>query len=99
MYNYQGIRQLEMDIYETKAQALKSPVQGIEINSIRVNISEDNFQELQKDMKARMQEIAEARGETVSEEINSATIQQLRFADISVFFERIKTEDIDVTQY
>lgn len=99
MYNYQGIRQLESDIFETKAQVLKSPVSGIEVNSIRVIISEENFEQLQKDIKERINLIAEARGEEKNPEIDKATIEHFKFADIHVYFERIKTEDIDVTQY
>ncbi len=96
MYKYTGIRKLEEDIFTTKAQVLKTPISGIDINSIKVVIAEDEFQILQKDIKERMTAIQEARGEATNPEINEATINHLKFADIHVYFERLAIEDADL---
>lgn len=93
MYKYNSLRQLEADILDTKSQLYTAPVEGIEINSIRVIVSEDTFQQMQADIKERMNAIAQARGEEANPAINDATINQLKFADVSVFFERIKPEE------
>ncbi len=93
MYKYFSLRQLESDILDTKSQLYTKVIPGIEINSIRVVTTEEVFQEIQKDVKERLTEAAIAQGQEVNPELKDATINNLNFANIQVFFERVKPED------
>ena len=91
MYKYFSLRQLESDILDTRAQASMKCVTGIEVNSIRVVMTEDDFQKLQVDVKEKINIMA---GGVPNPEIQDATINNINFADIQVFFERIKSGEI-----